>query len=36
MLITLAAYATYALNAMQFLLKLRRARLDTEPRGHPA
>jgi 3-vinyl bacteriochlorophyllide hydratase len=36
MLITLAAYATYVLNAMQFLLKLRRARLDTEPRGHPA
>lgn len=37
MLITLAAYATYFLNAMQFLLKLRRARLDTAaPRGHPA
>lgn len=37
MLITLAAYATYALNATQFLLKLRRARLDTsEPKGHPA
>lgn len=34
--ITLAAYATYFLNATQFLLKLRRARLDTEPRGHPA
>lgn len=41
MLITLAAYATYALNAAQFLLKLRRARLDTSPapspaEGHPA
>ena len=37
MLVALAAYATYALNAAQFLLKLRRARLDgTEPRGHPA
>lgn len=37
MLITLAAYATYFLNATQFLLKLRRARLDSaEPRGHPA
>ncbi len=37
MLITLAAYATYFLNATQFLLKLRRARLDTAaPRGHPA
>jgi 3-vinyl bacteriochlorophyllide hydratase len=36
MLITLAAYVTYFLNATQFLLKLRRARLDTEPRGHPA
>ena len=29
MLVTLAAYAAYALNAAQFLLKLRRARLDT-------
>jgi 3-vinyl bacteriochlorophyllide hydratase len=37
MLIALAAYATYFLNAAQFLLKLRRARLDSaEPRGHPA
>jgi 3-vinyl bacteriochlorophyllide hydratase len=36
MLVALAAYATYALNATQFLLKLRRARLDTEPRGYPA
>ncbi|NHB76968.1 2-vinyl bacteriochlorophyllide hydratase [Rhodobacter calidifons] len=37
MLITLAAYATYFVNATQFLLKLRRARLDSaEPRGHPA
>ena len=37
MLIALAAYATYFLNAAQFLLKLRRARLDTsQPRGHPA
>ena len=36
MLITLAAYAAYFVNATQFLLKLRRARLDTEPRGHPA
>ncbi len=36
MLITLAAYATYFLNATQFLLKLRRARLDTSPGGHPA
>ena len=33
----LAAYATYFVNATQFLLKLRRARLDSaEPRGHPA
>ncbi len=37
MLITLAAYAAYFLNATQFLLKLRRARLDTsEPKGQPA
>jgi 3-vinyl bacteriochlorophyllide hydratase len=35
MLVALAAYATYALNAMQFLLKLRRARLDSEARGDP-
>jgi 3-vinyl bacteriochlorophyllide hydratase len=32
MLLALAAYATYALNAGQFLLKLRRARLSA-PRG---
>jgi 3-vinyl bacteriochlorophyllide hydratase len=31
MLITLAAYATYFVNATQFLLKLRRARLDSGP-----
>jgi 3-vinyl bacteriochlorophyllide hydratase len=36
MLITLAAYATYFVNATQFLLKLRRARLDTKPKGHLA
>ena len=30
MTITLAAYATYAVNAAQFLLKLRRARLQAE------
>lgn len=41
MLVTLAAYATYCLNATQFLLKLRRARLDTSAAaspegGHPA
>ena len=38
--ITLAAYATYFVNATQFLLKLRRARLDSgsapPQRGHPA
>ena len=28
MLVTLAAYATYLINATQFILKLRRARLD--------
>lgn len=31
MLIALAAYATYAINATQFLLKLRAARLDSRP-----
>ena len=41
MLVALAAYATYALNAAQFLLKLRRARIDGGARasphgGHPA
>jgi 3-vinyl bacteriochlorophyllide hydratase len=36
MLIALAAYATYFVNATQFLLKLRRARLDNaEPAKHP-
>ncbi|MDP3194936.1 2-vinyl bacteriochlorophyllide hydratase [Tabrizicola sp.] len=39
--ITLAAYAAYFINATQFLLKLRRARLDSGPaaapaEGHPA
>ena len=29
MVVTLAAYLTYVVNAGQFLLKLRRARLDT-------
>ena len=32
MLLALAAYATYALNAAQFLLKLRAARLQNVPR----
>jgi 3-vinyl bacteriochlorophyllide hydratase len=43
MLVALAAYTAYALNATQFLLKLRRARLDGDARsraspktGHPA
>jgi 3-vinyl bacteriochlorophyllide hydratase len=36
MLITLAAYAAYFLNAAQFLMKLRRARLDGTPKGYPA
>jgi 3-vinyl bacteriochlorophyllide hydratase len=43
MLIALAAYTAYALNATQFLLKLRRARLDSDApsraspsKGHPA
>ena len=31
MLLALAAYATYAVNATQFVLKLRAARLQTEP-----
>ncbi|MES2542841.1 MAG: 2-vinyl bacteriochlorophyllide hydratase [Pseudomonadota bacterium] len=35
MLVTLAAYAAYALNAAQFLLKLRRARLDTAAADAP-
>lgn len=34
MLVALAAYAAYAINATQFLLKLREARLETQwPRG---
>ena len=36
MLITLAAYAAYFVNAAQFLLKLRRARLDAGPAAPPA
>ncbi|MBB5697611.1 2-vinyl bacteriochlorophyllide hydratase [Sphingomonas yantingensis] len=32
MLLALAAYATYAINAAQFLLKLRAARLESSPR----
>ena len=31
MLLALAAYATYAINAAQFLLKLRAARLQSAP-----
>ena len=31
MLLALAAYATYAINATQFILKLRAARLQSEP-----
>lgn len=31
MLLALAAYATYAINATQFLLKLRAARLERDP-----
>jgi 3-vinyl bacteriochlorophyllide hydratase len=31
MLLALAAYATYAINAGQFLLKLRAARLEATP-----
>jgi 3-vinyl bacteriochlorophyllide hydratase len=31
LLLALAAYATYAVNAAQFILKLRRARLDPRP-----
>ena len=37
MLLALAAYATYAINATQFILKLRSARLEAaEPRGAAA
>jgi 3-vinyl bacteriochlorophyllide hydratase len=32
MLLALAAYAAYAINAAQFLLKLRAARLEADPR----
>jgi 3-vinyl bacteriochlorophyllide hydratase len=35
MLLALAAYATYAVNATQFLLKLRAARLEAAPRRDP-
>jgi 3-vinyl bacteriochlorophyllide hydratase len=33
MLIAVSAYAAYAINAMQFLLKLRAARLEAPPKG---
>lgn len=36
MLLALAAYATYVVNAAQFLLKLRAARLGAEVGGHAA
>ena len=36
MLLALAAYATYAINATQFLLKLRAARLQGPPRDSSA
>ncbi|MEM6357898.1 MAG: 2-vinyl bacteriochlorophyllide hydratase [Pseudomonadota bacterium] len=36
MAVALAAYALYVVNAAQFLLKLRRARLDAGPVGEPA
>ena len=36
MLIAMAAYAAYAVNASQFLLKLRAARLEAAPRAGPA
>jgi len=35
MLIAVAAYATYVINAMQFLMKLRAARLEGAGRGSP-
>ncbi len=35
MLLALAAYASYVINATQFLLKLRAARLETGQRGLP-
>jgi len=34
MILALAAYATYVINAGQFLLKLRAARLETGPAAH--
>jgi 3-vinyl bacteriochlorophyllide hydratase len=36
MLLALAAYAAYAINAAQFLLKLRTARMQSEPAGRLA
>lgn len=36
MLVALAAYVTYVVNAAQFILKLRRARLDQSVQGVPA
>jgi 3-vinyl bacteriochlorophyllide hydratase len=33
MLLALAAYATYIINAIQFLLKLRAARLQSQSQG---
>ena len=36
MLVALAAYVTYVVNATQFILKLRRARLDRSVMGGPA
>jgi 3-vinyl bacteriochlorophyllide hydratase len=36
MLLALAAYATYVINAAQFILKLRAARLDERARSKPA
>ncbi len=35
MVVTLLAYLAYVLNAVQFLLKLRRARLDSQPTAAP-
>jgi len=35
MLLALAAYATYVINATQFLLKLRAARLEAQPAVEP-
>jgi len=35
-LLALAAYATYAINATQFVLKLRRARIEPQPHGATA